>query len=607
MCGIFGCALKTGKAAPLIRSSLKLLEYRGYDSVGIATVSNRKLSVKKDAGKIDEVHKALNLDDLPGKIGIGHTRWATHGAPLKVNAHPHLDCEGRVAVIHNGIIENFNELRKELIERGHRFVSKTDTEVIAHLIEANVKNGLSFLNAFKAALKRLEGSYAVLCVDAKSGDKILCARKESPLHLGVSKRGIFASSDIPALLPLTRRVVEVQNGEVAIFTPTSFEIRRIADWSSVKRTSHILEWKVEEAQKGGYPHFMLKEIHEQPRSITEALLVQDSYLDLIASFLDRAKEIYLLASGTSYNACLASSYILGKVARIPAHPVFASEFIEQYGEAVNIDSTVLAVSQSGETADVLKAVDHARFRAATVLGLTNVIASTLTRVSRAYLCQNSRPEIGVAATKTFTAQFTVLAMLSLRLAKLRGKISQDSIDSLEDRMQMVPRIVEKILQTQEKKVRQLAKKYKDRQAFYFLGRGISSATAMEGRLKLLELAYIPCLAYPAGESKHGPISIIEPEFPVIFPCPKDDTHKVIIGNIMEMKARGARVIGIIEKGDEEVKSLLDSAIELPANIPEILSPIPYIIPLQLFAYYMALEHGFDPDKPRNLAKSVTVL
>jgi glucosamine--fructose-6-phosphate aminotransferase (isomerizing) len=607
MCGIFGCALKTGKAAPIIHSTLKLLEYRGYDSVGIATVSNGKLFVKKDAGKIDAVHEKLNLNDLPGKIGIGHTRWATHGAPLKVNAHPHIDCDGRLAIIHNGIIENFDVLRKELVERGHRFVSKTDTEVIAHLIEDNMKNGLKLIDAFKAALKRVEGSYAILCIEAKSGGKILCARKESPLVLGVSRIGIFASSDIPALLPQTRRIVEIKNGEIVTLTPTSFEIHKLSDGTPVKRETHTVDWKVDEARKGGYPHYMLKEIHEQPHSIGEALRVQAKYLDLIASFLDRSKEIYLLASGTSYHACLAASYVLGRLARISAHPIYASEFIEQHGESVNIDSTVLAVSQSGETADVLNAVDHARFRAATVLGLTNIIGSTLTRVSRAYLPQNSGPEIGVAATKTFTAQFTVLAMLALRLAKLRGKISQDSIDDLQDRLEELPKLVEKILQTQEKKVQQLAKKYKDRQAFYFLGRGVSSATAMEGRLKLLELAYIPCLAYPAGESKHGPISVIEPEFPVIFPCPQDSTHKATVGNIMEMKARGARVIAIIEEDDKKVKSLVDDVIELPPNIPEILSPIPYIIPLQLFAYYMALELGLDPDKPRNLAKSVTVL
>ena len=599
--------MRDGKVAPLIYSSLKLLEYRGYDSAGEATIENGKLYLKKDFGKIDEIHKRINFEDLPGKIGIGHTRWATHGAPSQINAHPHVDCTNRIAVVHNGIIENFEELKMELKDKNHTFISRTDTEVIPHLIEENLKNGMSFSQAFKEALGRLVGSYALAVVSTLEPQKIFCARKESPLIIGVAEKGLFLASDIPALLPHTNNVLEIFDGEAAILTSETVEIRKIDDWSVVARKPKKITWTVEGAMKKGYPHFMLKEIHEQPFSLREALRVQEKYLNLLATFIDRAKEIFLVASGTSYHACLAASYILNKLAKIPTIPTVASEFIDQFGDSVNIESVLFAVSQSGETADVLRAVDHARFRAATILGLTNVLGSTLTRVSRAYICQNSGPEIGVAATKTFTAQVAVLTMLALKLARLRGKISQDEMDYLNEKLHEIPKIVEKILDSQEEKVRMLTRKYKDSKVFYFLGRGVNVATALEGRLKLLEIAYIPSIAYPAGESKHGPISLIETGFPVIFICPKGETYKTMLSNIMEMKARGASTIGIIEEGDEEVKQYLEDWIEIPRNIPEILSPIPYVVPLQLFAYYMALEKGLDPDKPRNLAKSVTVI
>jgi len=599
--------LRDGKVAPLIYSSLKLLEYRGYDSAGEATIEDGKLYLKKDFGKIDEIHKRINFEDLPGKIGIGHTRWATHGAPSQINAHPHVDCTNRIAVVHNGIIENFEELKMELKDKNHTFISRTDTEVIPHLIEENLKNGMSFSQAFKEALGRLVGSYALAVVSTLEPQKIFCARKESPLIIGVAEKGLFLASDIPALLPHTNNVLEIFDGEAAILTSETVEIRKIDDWSVVARKPKKITWTVEGAMKKGYPHFMLKEIHEQPFSLREALRVQEKYLNLLATFIDRAKEIFLVASGTSYHACLAASYILNKLAKIPTIPTVASEFINQFGDSVNIESVLFAVSQSGETADVLRAVDHARFRAATILGLTNVLGSTLTRVSRAYICQNSGPEIGVAATKTFTAQVAVLTMLALKLARLRGKISQDEMDYLNEKLHQIPKIVEKILDSQEEKVRILTRKYKDSKVFYFLGRGVNVATALEGRLKLLEIAYIPSIAYPAGESKHGPISLIETGFPVIFICPKGETYKTMLSNIMEMKARGASTIGIIEEGDGEVKQYLEDWIEIPRNIPEILSPIPYVVPLQLFAYYMALEKGLDPDKPRNLAKSVTVI
>jgi glutamine---fructose-6-phosphate transaminase (isomerizing) len=608
MCGIFGCVLNEGTAAPLIHSSLKKLEYRGYDSVGIATISGGQIFIKKDQGKIDEVNRVLNLDDMPGGIGIGHTRWATHGAPLKVNSHPHTDCTGEVVVVHNGIIENFLDLKAELTNLGHEFVSKTDTEVMAHLIEEVYKRNppLNFEQAVIEALKRVEGSYAFAIMCAKEPDKIICARNESPLVLGVNHKGVFCASDIPAFLDVTNRAVFINNGELVILNTAGYQIKKISDGSLITREPITVEWTAEMAVKQGYPHFMIKEIHEQPEVLRNTLRIQDHYLDLLSTFLDRANEVFFVACGTSYHACLAASYMFSKLAFLPTFPVYGSEFVEQCGKSVSIDTTMLAVSQSGETADTIAAVTCAQQRAATVLSLTNVIGSTMTRISRVYIGTQAGPEIGVAATKTFTSQLSVLAQLALKLSKKRGKISQDEIDTLEENLEKLPDKVETIVKTQEEKIKQIAKKYVNSKVFFFLGRGISTATAYEARLKLMEIAYIPSIAFPAGESKHGPISLVEDGFPVVFICPRDETHKTIIGNIMEMKARGAHIIAVMEEGDVDIKSLADDYIEVPKGIPPILSPIPYIVPLQLLAYYTALEKGLNPDMPRNLAKSVTV-
>ena len=617
MCGIFGCIMKDGKVAPTIHAALKRLEYRGYDSVGEATIDDGKLYVKKDTGKIDEVHERCNLDDLPGRIGIGHTRWATHGAPFQVNAHPHFGCSDppRIAVVHNGIIENFAELRKELEDAGHLFRSKTDTEVIPHLIEemlnsrqfaATVNIDSEFINATIAAIGRLQGSYALAIVSTMDPGRIVCARNESPLVLGIADDALYFASDVTAFLPLTNKVIFVENGEFVVLGEDLLEIRRLADGNPISRKTKLVDWSPGMAEKQGYPHFMLKEIHEQPRCLRNTLRLQDKYLGLLPTFLDRAREVIMVACGTSYHACLAASYMFSKLSFLATYPVIASEFAEQHGKSVNIDSTILAVSQSGETADTLSAVETARQRAATILGLTNVVGSTLTRISRVYIGQQSGPEIGVAATKTFTSQLSVLSQLAIQLAKRRGKISQEEIDLLEEKIENIPDIVEGIIETQEEKMRALARKYKTKQSFFFLGRGISYATALEGSLKLMEIAYIPSLAFPAGESKHGPISLITQGFPVIFVCPPDETRRTVVGNIMEMKARGASIIAICEEDDEDIKKLVDDYVEIKRGIPGVLSPIPYVVPLQLFAYYMAIERGCDPDMPRNLAKSVTV-
>ena len=593
--------------APLIHGGLVRLEYRGYDSVGVATVFGGELFVKKDCGQIGVVHEDLDLDDLPGSVGIGHTRWATHGAPTRENSHPHIDCSGRVAVVHNGIIDNFLELKRELVDGGHVFLSLTDTEVVPHLVEDYLGKGLGFVESCRAALGRLEGSYALAILFSGEPGLVVCARNESPLVVGVSEGSVYVSSDIPALLPLTSRVMYVENGDVVLLSVGGVEIRRLSDWGVIVRDFVDVSWSFEMAEKQGYPHFMLKEIYEQPLCLRNAVRLQDDYLDLLTRFLDRSKQIYLLACGTSFNACFAASYMFSSLCNLSTVPVIASEFIERYGEAVNIDSTILAVSQSGETADVLHAIEYARFKAATILGLTNTIGSTLTRVSRAYLCQQSGPEIGVAASKTFTSQIMVLAQLALRLAKLRGKVSQARIDALTLEIEGIPGVVGEVLEKQVGKVRLLVDKYRDRGCFFFLGRGISSATALEGRLKLLEISYIPSISYSAGESKHGAISLIEPGFPVIFVCPGGGSRRVLVGNIMELKARGACVVAVVDEGDEEIKGLVDDYVCVPGGVSSLLSPIPYVVPLQLFAYYMAVARGCDPDKPRNLAKSVTVL
>ena len=606
MCGIFGSILKEGRVAPLIHDGLKRLEYRGYDSVGFATLHSGDLHVRKDAGRIDEVVADLRMDEMQGSIGVGHTRWATHGAPEMINAHPHTDCEGKIAVIHNGVIENFMELKEELINKGHSFKSRTDTEVVAHLIEEEMKGDIELGEAILKSLRRLEGSYALAILSPSDPSRIFCARKESPLVLGVSDQGTFCASDVPAMLPYTNRVVYLRNGEYAVLDVEGYQIKRIQDGSPVERELQEVTWSIEMAEKQGYPHFMLKEIYEQPKSLRGSLRLQQAYLDLLTAFLDRGRELFLVAAGTSYHSCVAASYMFSKLAKLTAFPAVSSEFVEQYGSSVGIDSIILTVSQSGETYDTLKAIDHARMRAATVLGITNTVGSTLTRVSRAYLIQQSGPEIGVAATKTFTSQLIVLAQLALRLARMRGKISQDEVDDFEVRLTQVPSHVEEVLERHGKSIKDLVEKYAGEKLFIFLGRGISAATAMEARLKLLELTYVPSLAYPAGESKHGPISVIEEGVPVIFLCPRGETRKGIVGSIMEMKARGARIISVCEEGDKEIIDLSDDVVEMPRGIPDVLSPISYVVPLQLFAYHLAVRKGLDPDKPRNLAKSVTV-
>jgi len=606
MCGIFGCILKDGDAAPVMHQALERLEYRGYDSVGLATVQNKKLCVKKDKGKIAEVHALLNLDDMPGSIGIAHTRWATHGAPSKENAHPHTDCNSEIAIIHNGIIENFMELRGKLEKSGHVFKSRTDTEVVAHLIEEQLSKGSDLLESVMGTVRKLKGAYAIVVLSSSNPGTIVCARKESPLVIGIGKDSVYCASDIPAFLPLTNKALLLEENEVALLTLDRVEIRNSETGEVVKREPFEVTWTRQAAEKSGYDHFMLKEIHEQPQAIRNALRTQRIYYDLVASRIDSADAVYFTACGTAYHACLAGSHSLAKLAGLRSSVVIASEFNQVHADLLDKNSLVVALSQSGETMDTLNAVRESRAKGASVVSVTNVMGSTLTRLSDVYIGQNSGPEIGVAATKTFTAQVTVLTRLAIILSEKKGKISSAEAEDLFKKLGEVPDAIVNVLKQQDSKVREIVRKRRNLPSFCFLGRGINEVTAIEGRLKLLELAYIPSLAYPAGESKHGFIAIVEPGYPVIFVAPKDETHSKIIGNIMEMKARGAHIVSIIEEGDEQIKSISDDFIEMPKGIPSIMTPLAYVVPLQLMAYYMAIEKGYDPDRPRNLAKSVTV-
>ncbi len=605
MCGIIGIVSNDRHVASLLRECLKRLEYRGYDSVGITTIYNSTLHTKKDKGKIDEIHQKLNFDTLPGHIGIGHTRWATHGPPSKRNAHPHVDCTRKIAVVHNGIIENFLELRKQLEEKGHVFQSDTDTEVIPHLIEEYIALGYNLADAVREALKQLKGSYAIAVIYAEEPDKIVCARKDSPLVIGVGEKAVYCASDIPAFLPMTNKVIFLNDGELAILTPYSVTVQNL-EGEVLTKEIKIINWTAEMAQKGGFPHFVLKEIHEQPRAIRDTLRTRQEYVDVFVESIMKAKRIYFVAAGTSYHAGLTATYMFSKLAKTYSQAVIASEFPEFIGETLDEDTVIVAITQSGETADTLTAVRHAMKYGAKILAITNVLGSSITRLAHHTFYMQAGPEIGVVATKTFTTQLATLALITINLARQNGALTDMEAKQLFEELYQIPVKVKEIIETHEERAKTLAEKCYLKDNFYFLGRGISTATALEGALKLKEISYIHAEGYPAGESKHGPIALIEPGYPCVFIAPMDETHKHIIGNIMEMKARGAEIIAVIDKSDQDVLQLADTAFKMPST-PAIFTPITYIIPLQLFAYYVAVKRGVDPDKPRNLAKSVTVV
>lgn len=603
MCGIVGVASKSVNVAGIILECLRKLEYRGYDSVGIATLNNRVLTLRKGAGKIETVNARVNFESMPGNIGIGHTRWATHGPPTDTNAHPHVDCKGRVAVVHNGIIENYSELRQELSSRGHVFSSSTDTEVIAHLIEEELERYSSAFEAFKAAVHRLRGSYAIAVIIRDTPDRIYFARKLSPLLIGLSNGMNFVASDVPAILDYTQRVIVLLDGDIGYITPSEVFLESGGRAIDPLTRVTLVEWKPEQAKKGGFPHYMIKEIYEQPRAIAETVSgFGEDYLKG-AEKLASSNTIFVAAAGTSFHASLYFALLLAKLAGAKVIPIISSEY-EVYARAADPGDSLLAVSQSGETIDTLSALRAFKNRGCKVVSLTNVVGSVIARESDVAVYTKAGPEIGVAATKTFTVQLTALTWIAYLVSEIRGAILENERRKALETLRTLPDLANSVLAEFSGWAKKLSKEIASKHSAYYLGRGLAVPIALEGALKLKEIAYIHAEGYPAGESKHGPIALVEKGFPVFFVSVEKDLEKKLTGNVEEMKARGAFTIGIVPKS-----SVLTETLDLAAVLPtddEILVPVLGIIPLQLIAYYTAVERGLDPDKPRNLAKTVTV-
>ena len=590
MCGIVACLLNDN-AAPVLLECVRRLEYRGYDSVGIATLSG-DIYIKKDEGKIDEVQKKLDLTNIPGNMGIAHVRWATHGLPTGKNAHPHTDCKKRIAVVHNGIIENYKELKDVLQDEGHIFTSDTDTEVIAHLIEKYMEMGNNLEAATRLATKDIQGSYAIAAISADEPNKIIGVRKESPLIVGVGETESFIASDVPAILEHTNKVIYLNDNEMVVLDPTGVLVKDM-DGNILDKKINIIEWTSDMAEKGGYKHFMLKEIHEQPDVIKNTLL-EFSEIEKVVSKFPEFKRICFVACGTSYHASMVGKYLFETLLGIPTDVVLASEFIFSEG-ALDEDTLVILISQSGETADTLKALKIANKKSET-LAIVNVLGSTATREANHVIYTRAGPEIGVAATKTYVSQLISIYMLA---------IAMSSDKKLLKVLQMVPRYMKNALEMEDQII-QIAKKYKDSSDFFFIGRGFSYPTALEGALKLKEITYIHGEGYAAGELKHGPLALIDDDIPVLAVVPPGDSHDKTLSNIEEVKARGAKIIALGSSKDEALRSEANDILGLNEEITEMLSPIPYVVPLQLLSYYISVERGIDPDKPKNLAKCVTV-
>ncbi|WP_457753529.1 glutamine--fructose-6-phosphate transaminase (isomerizing) [Thermococcus sp.] len=601
MCGIIGY-IGERKACNVLVDGLKRLEYRGYDSVGIVTEEDGKLYIKKGAGKIDELKEKLGLLQMPGKRGIGHTRWATHGIPNDINAHPHTDCTGKIAVVHNGIIENYIELKDKLLRKGHKFKSDTDTEIIAHLIEDALKDFNNFEDALRYALLRLKGSFALGIIYTHDREHLYFVRNESPLVLGIGHGEMFAASDIPAFLPYTNKAVFLDDGEYAVVTKDSFVVKDLKTGEVKEKKVHEINWTLEMAEKQGYEHFMLKEIHEQPKAVKEAIYGNLETIDEIAREIANYEKIYIVAMGTSYHAALVGKYIFQRLVKKVPVVEDASEFRYEFEDLIDKDTLVIAITQSGETADTLAAIKLAKKKNAKVLSIVNVVGSMATRLSDLVLYTHAGPEIGVAATKTYTTQLTVISMLAIALAKYLNTADREYLQKIEAELYDMPKYIEAAL-GYENKIKNLAERLKEKRDFFYIGRGINLATALEGALKLKEISYIHAEGLSAGELKHGPLALIEEGVPIVAIAPSGKTLEKMISNIQEAKARGALIISL---GDsEELKKVSDILIKIP-KVDEVLSPIVYIVPLQLLAYHLAVLRGNDPDKPRNLAKSVTV-
>lgn len=604
MCGIIGAILRSGSVSKALFEGLRKLEYRGYDSVGVATMHEGKIYLKKDRGKINEVNEKLNLKDLPGSIGVGHTRWATHGLPDRINAHPFLDCRGRIAIVHNGIIENFLELKDKLRGKGHKFTSNTDTEVIVHLIEEEAEEE-SLEKAILKAVKKLKGSFALGVISADEPDKLIGVRKESPLIIGLSDEGKFISSDVVGFLNYTDKVVYLRDGEMAVLTRDSVRVMNFEDGELVKFEVKKVDWKPEQATKGGFKHFMLKEIFEQPYAIADALRTPMIYLERFVDYLVDSERVFFVACGTSYHASIFASYVFSKVAGIKVIPAIASEFIENYLDVVDEKSLIVAISQSGETADTLGAVKAAKGRGAKTLGIVNVMGSTLTRIVDRYIGQNAGPEIGVAATKTYTSQLSILSRVAVYSGVKNGKISIVEGKNLLSDLHKVSVLIKDNIERISNETRKIAPYLASNKSICFLGRGVNYPTALEARLKMLEISYIPAVAYPSGESKHGFIALVEENYPIVIFAPEDATYRDNLSTLMEMKARGGRVIAVTEGEVSEIKGEADIVVETP-TINSLFTPITMAVVGQLMAYHTADYLGRPIDTPRSLAKSVTV-
>ena len=610
MCGIVGY-IGYREAWPIIIKGLQRLEYRGYDSAGVALM-NGHLSIYKKAGKVSDLKQSVEGENLSGTLGMGHTRWATHGEPSDRNSHPHTSGDGRLAIIHNGIIENYSSLKEALLSRGHVFKSDTDTEVLIHLIEdIQLQTGLDIREAVRIALDKVIGAYAIVIMDKDEPDELIAARKGSPMVLGVGEGEYFIASDASPIIEYTKNVIYLNDNEIAFIKRDEILIKNIDNTIQIPYVQE-LELKLEMLEKGGFDHFMLKEIFEQPRSIKDCMRGRiypvEGYVQLggIKEYAEKLKNIdriVIVACGTSWHAGLVGEYLIEEYSRIPVEVEYASEF-RYRNPIISEKDIVIAISQSGETADTMAAIELAKSKGATIFGICNVVGASIPRLSHAGVYTHAGPEIGVASTKAFTAQVTVLTLMALYMAQQRGKITQSKMVHLLTELDNIPALVEKCLLSNDS-IKNISEAFKDASNFLFLGRGSGFPVALEGALKLKEISYIHAEGYPAAEMKHGPIALIDEEMPVVFIATKNSSYEKVISNIQEVKARKGRVIAIVTEGDTVVKNMADFTIEIP-DADEIFLPLLATIPLQLLSYHIAVMRGCNVDQPRNLAKSVTV-
>jgi glucosamine--fructose-6-phosphate aminotransferase (isomerizing) len=610
MCGIVGY-IGFREAWPIVIKGLHRLEYRGYDSAGVALIDDT-LNIYKKAGKVSDLEGSVEGKNVKGKIGMGHTRWATHGEPSDRNSHPHTSGDERLAIIHNGIIENYATLKETLISRGHNFRSDTDTEVLIHLIEdIQDQTGLDLREAVRIALNEVIGAYAIVIMDKSDPEELIAARKGSPMVLGVGKNEYFIASDASPIIEYTKEVIYLKDNEIAYIRRDDLLIKTIDNKVQIPYVQE-LELKLEMLEKGGFDHFMLKEIYEQPRSIKDCMRgriypsngqVQLGGIKEYADKLKNVDRIIIVACGTSWHAGLVGEYLIEECARIPVEVEYASEF-RYRNPIISEKDIVIAVSQSGETADTMAAIELAKEKGATIFGICNVVGASIPRLSHAGVYTHAGPEIGVASTKAFTAQVTVLTLMALYMAQQRGTISKSKLVDLLTELDNIPSLVEKCLQSNDS-IRVMSEQFKDARNFLFLGRGSGFPVALEGALKLKEISYIHAEGYPAAEMKHGPIALIDEEMPVVFIATKNSSYEKVISNIQEVKARKGKVIAIVTEGDTTVKNMADYTIEIP-DADEIFLPLLATIPLQLLSYHIAVLRGCNVDQPRNLAKSVTV-